>query len=203
MFTVDGKIYHFGKLIIDLLWMNLIWVFYTLIGIGLTIGASTYALSYIMNERLDGCACTRRRFRERFLVGLKHYNYRIVCLYLISVITIYNLLHIEQMGVFFDQTVLWIIVLLQLVVLFVFIAFFPYYLFCLTSKDQKINDNPLIIAINMYLRNPFLTFTITVLGIACSIGLLTSPVLVFCVFSGYSLIVHWLIREGEKVNEKV
>ncbi len=87
LLSIDGLFYKIGIMIIDLFYMNLLWVVFTVIGLGITGGASTSALFHVMLRRAENKG--NCNFKE-YLYGFKK-NFKratIVWAILLSVLTI-------------------------------------------------------------------------------------------------------------------
>lgn len=205
MFSIDSLIYKIGTIIIDIFYMNLLWFVFTFIGLGITGGASTTALLYVMQRRNDNKG--NCNFKEFFYAFRKNfYKATIIWIILIMmfVMSIVNINYIPLLqGIINNSYILIIILAFQVLVIIELIIIYIYIFILLTKNDIKIKDL-FKIAFVLAHRHMFTTITCIALLLVISIGLLHVPIIFFAGISGYALLSTKLINHKFfKVNENI
>ncbi|MCT4687718.1 YesL family protein [Vallitalea sp.] len=196
LFSIDSILYRIGITIIDLFYMNLLWIVFTIIGFGITGGASTTALFYVMLRRAeDKGNCNYKEFFYGFKKNFKKST--IVWIVLISVcsITYVNINNITFFQSIIGNTYMTMFLFaVQLLVLIEILVISIYIFSLLAMYDKPVN---LLIKVAFVLGNKYFFTTLTCLAlmIIVLIGLFHVPIILCSGISGLIMLTSLIIKD--------
>ncbi len=201
LFAIDGALYKLGTLIIDLLTMNFLWLGFTILGAGITGGAATSALYYVMQRRIEhrGC-CNLREFFYAFKRNFKQATLLWIFLLAGTAVILANLHYIPFFLHMIDnRTFLLFIVGAQ--ILFLLEGFMiGVYAFSLLAKYQLRVGKLLKLSFILAHKHLLTTVTCMALMIVVMIGFFHAPILFCAGISGYVLLTSFLIKQKISVS---
>ena len=195
LFSVDGMFYKVGTVIIDLFYMNFLWLTFSILGFGLTCGASTSALFYVMLRRADNKGCCN--FKE-FFYGFKINFVKATKVWLI-IISICAILLVNINYISFFQSIIrnnyltLILYAIQLLGLIELIVISIYIFSLITKYDIEIIS---LFKMAFILAHKHLLSTLTCIALilVVVIGFLHVPIL-FCMgISGYAMLSSLILK---------
>lgn len=195
LFSINGLFYKVGTVIIDLFYMNLLWLLFTIIGFGITGGASTCALFYVMLRRADNRGCCN--FKE-FFYGFKQYFFKATKVWLI-LIAIFTVLIVNIDYIPFFQSIIrsnytmYILFAIQLLAM-VELIIISIYIFCILVKYDIEIISLFKIAFILAHKHLLTTLTCLALFIIVLIGFLHIPIIFFAGISGYAMLASILLK---------
>lgn len=195
LFSIDGLFYKIGTIIIDLLYMNLLWVLFTVIGFGVTGGASTASLFRIMQRRAQNKGNCNF---EEFLYGFKKFFKRSTIIWLsqilIVIISVVNIHYIPFFKSFFENTYLAFIILIVQILVLIEVLAISIYIYNVVVKYDINLVGAFKIAFVLVYKNILATITCIALAIVVGIGYLSVPI-IFCVgVSGYAMLSSLILK---------
>lgn len=201
LFSIDGIVYKIGTVIIDLFYMNLLWAAFTIIGFGLTGGASTTALFHVMLRRADNKgSCNFREFLYGFKKSFK--NSTIVWVILLSIFTI-SFVNINNTP-FFQSIIgnIYVTIFLFVIQVLVMIELMiiSIYIFGLLAQNDMSVIDLFKVALILGHKHLLTTLTCIALLVVAIIGLFHVPILFFAGISGYALLTSLIVKEKIRMN---
>lgn len=196
LFAIDGWLYRIGKLIIDLLYMNVLWLAFTLIGCGITLGPATIALFRIMSRRMeDRGNCNYKDFFEAFKkqlwTGIVLGNGILVVVSIIA----FNLNNMAFLGELLGNGYL-VLFLMALQFLFLIeVATLTVYVFHILARYKVTTSNAIKIALILGHKHLFATVTCVALLGVLMIGFIYVPLMLMIGMSTYGYISAYLLRD--------
>lgn len=201
LFSIDGLLYRIGTIIIDLFYMNLLWTLFTILGLGITGGASTSALFHVMLRRAENKGnCNFREFWYGFKKDFKRAT--IVWLILLSIfaITYVNINYIpffqSIIGNAYITMLLFIVQLLIMVELLVLFI----YIFGIINRQTIPVAQVFKKAFIISHKHLLTTLTCIALLIVVMIGIFHVPILLAAGISGYAMLTSLIIKDKIRLS---
>lgn len=196
LFSIDGLLYKVGTTIIDLFYMNILWLVFTILGLGITGGASTSALFYVMLRRADDKGCCN--FKE-FFYGFKKNFIKSTKIWLILIgvfaILIVNIEYIPFFkSILMNDYILYTFFAIQLLVMIELIVI-SIYIFCILTKYDIEIINLFKIAFIFAHKYFVTTITCFALLVVVLIGFFHVPILLCTGISGYAMLSSILLKQ--------
>jgi len=201
LFSIDGLFYKIGTIIIDLFYMNLLWLLFTIIGLGLTGGASSASLFRIMQRRAQNKGNCNF---EEFLYGFKKFFKRSTIIWviqiLIVIISVVNIHYIPFFENFFENAYFaFFILIVQILVLIEVLAISIYIYNVIVKYDVNL-VSAFKIAFVLGYKNILATITCMALAVIVIIGLFSVPI-IFCVgVSGYAMLSSIILKNKLNIS---
>jgi uncharacterized membrane protein YesL len=196
LFSVDGMLYKIGTIIIDLFYMNLLWIVFTILGLGITGGASTTGLFYVMLRRAQNKG--NCNFKE-FFYGFKK-NFKKSTIVWLALIGVFSILYVNINNITFFQSIIgntymtMFLFAIQLLVLIELLVISIYIFSLLAMYDKPVN----ILFKSAFLlgfRYFFTTITCLALMIIVLIGLFHVPIILCTGISGLIMLTSMIIKD--------
>lgn len=136
IFNFDGPIYRFGTNVFDLFILNIIWVFISILSVGLLMGNASVSLYYTINKyvlKREGRLLETyfRRFKQRFVPT---FLYSIISLAVLA-FSIYNIFLLIR-----NQTqISWLVIIFLIIPIYLLLTA-PYVIGLLAHTELKLRD---------------------------------------------------------------
>ncbi|WZL81599.1 DUF624 domain-containing protein [Vallitaleaceae bacterium 9-2] len=203
VFSIDGIMYKWGMAMIDAIYMNLLWIVFTLIGLGFTGGAATVALMTMFKRKNEGKGNIGFHyffevFKQKFHIATKVWLIMLSC---IAVILI-NLTQMDRLTRIFSNPVLLLIIFaVQFTLLIQIIATTTYTLILLAYKSGTIKQLFFEATVMAY---QFLGTTITLLALLSVLvyGSVFVPIFNFVGISVFSIIAIKMLNTKIIIKEE-
>ena len=188
-FSLEGPFNKYGGLIADMIILSLMWLFFSILGLGLTIGASTSAMFYVTTRRIANREGYITRdfwtaFKANFVKATKLWL-MISVLLLLLVFNMWNIETVGNMG---------IIIFPAQIIIFVQITLMSIYIFPMVARfDMGIKA---IIKSCFFMANRHLLTSITCLILLLAAGysfFLMPPLALFLGPGLYGLLASYMI----------
>ena len=98
-FSFDGPFNRYGGMVADMIILSFMWLLFSIIGLGLTIGASTTAMFYVSTRRIANReGYITRDFWEAFKANFKRATLLWLMILILLLLIYFNINHIEVVG---------------------------------------------------------------------------------------------------------
>ena len=161
-FSLDGTFNKYGGMLADMVILSLMWLFFSLIGLGLTIGASTSAMFYVSTRRI---ANREGYITSDFWFAFKANFKRATALWLMVVFAVlliwFNLNNIDNVGA------MAVIIFPAQIVLLIEVVLMSIYIFPMNARfDMGIKQ---LIKSSFFMANRHLLTSISCLGLLIAV----------------------------------
>ena len=190
-FSLDGSFNKYGSLIADMIILSFMWLFFSIIGLGITIGASTSAMFFVSTRRIANReGYVTRDFWEAFKVNFKKATVVWLVILLIIWLIWFNITHIDMVGG------MGVIILPAQLILVVQIAFMSVYIFPMLARFDMGIKQVLRTCFFMANRHMLTSITCVVLLAAAVISFLFIPPIALFVAPGlYATLSSYMIMK--------
>ena len=188
-FSLDGPFNKYGGMVADMIILSFMWLFFSLIGLGITIGASTSAMFFVTTRRIANReGYITRDFWEAFKANLK----KATILWLIIVVLLWLIwFNITNIGAVGGMAV---VIFPAQIILFIEIVLMSIYAFPMAARfDMGIKQ---IIKTSFFMANRHLLTSIScvVLLLAALLSFFIAPPLALFLAPGlYGLLASYMI----------
>jgi len=188
-FSLDGPFNKYGGMVADMIILSFMWLIFSVIGLGITMGASTSALFFVTTRRIANReGYITRDFWEAFKANFKKATILWVIVVALLWLIWFNINNIQVVGG------LSFIIFPAQIVLFIEITFMSVYAFPMTARfDMSIRQ---IIKSSFYMANRhLLTFiTCTILLVGAVLGIVAIPPLALFLAPGiYGMLAAYML----------
>ncbi len=201
LFSIDGLFYRIGIIIIDLFYMNLLWVVFTIIGLGITGGASTSALFYVMLRRAENKGSCN--FKE-FLHGFKK-NFKKSTIVWVILLSIFTICYVNINYIPFFQSIIGNVYLtmflfgVQLLII-IELMIITIYIFALLAKYDMVVIDLFKMALILGHKHLLTSLTCLALMVIVMIGVFHVPIIFVTGTSGFALLTSLILKDKIKLN---
>lgn len=188
-FSLEGPFNKYGGMVADMIILSFMWLFFSIIGLGLTIGASTSALFFVTTRRIANReGYVTRDFWEAFKSNLKRATILWVIILALGWLIWFNLSNMEAVGG------MSVIILPAQIVLLIEIAIMSVYAFPMAARfDMSVKQ---IIKTSFFMANRHLLTSIScvVLLLAAVLSFhLMPPLALFLAPGLYATLASYMI----------
>lgn len=195
LFSMDGLFYKIGTTIIDIIYMNILWIVFTVFGLFITGGAATSALVYVMQRRADNRgSCNFQEFFYGFKKNFKKST--LVWIIMLSVFTIVyiNINYIPFFQSIIQNTYITMVLFGVQIILIIELLIISIYIFNILVKYDYTIINLFKIAIVLGYRHILTTLTCMALIIVVTVGMFHVPIILLAGISGYTMLACIIMK---------
>jgi len=191
-FSLDGPFNKYGTLVFDIIIMSFMWLLFSIIGFGLTIGASTSALFFVSTRRIANReGYITRDFWEAFKANFKKATIVWLMILVVAWLIWFNLTHIGMLG-----GGMGVIIIPAQLILIVQITFMTVYIFPMIARFDMSMKNALKTSFFMANRHMLTSITCVVLIAAGVIAvMIIPPVALFLAPGLYATLSSYMIMK--------
>jgi uncharacterized membrane protein YesL len=195
LISVEGLLYKVGKILLDLLYINLLWIVFTVLGCFITGGAATTAMLYVMKKRANHCGYCNF---ETFFHGFKKYFVKATKIWLIIIasiaIVMINIIHLPYLSSLIGNNILSVVLFVVQLIILLHLIIISIYIFYIIDKKDNIIEL-FVMAFILAYKNIGITITSMALLFIVAYGFFCVPIIFLLGVSVYGMLVSILLNQ--------